>query len=108
MVRRYLVGVWTFVSPVFGRVAFACIFILFTCLASFAQEVRPWEVLLGELSTQEDVESAEWEDTYEMLCDLEQHPIDINSATREELLQLPSSTSGRWRTSRHTCISTVG
>ena len=89
MERRYPVGVWTFVSPVFGRVVLACIFMLFTCLASFAQEVRPWEVLLGELSTQEDVESAEWEDTYEMLCDLEQHPIDINSATREELLQLP-------------------
>ena len=65
------------------------LFVLLGASVGVAQEVRPWEVYLGELSTQDDVESTEWEDTYEMLCDLEQHPIDINSATREELLRLP-------------------
>lgn len=64
-------------------------FFLLSSLVVTAQEQRPWEVFLGELSTQDDVESAEWEDTYEMLCDLEQHPIDINTATREQLRQLP-------------------
>ena len=67
----------------------AIVLFLLVVLTAAAQEQRPWEVLLGELSTQEDVESAEWEDTYEMLCDLEQHPLDINTATREQLLQFP-------------------
>lgn len=63
------------------------------CLASLStikgQTTRPWEELFSELTTDDDVESAEWEETYEMLCDLEQHPIDINTATEEQLLQLP-------------------
>lgn len=52
-------------------------------------ERRPWEAYLGELMTVEDVGTAQWEDTYELLCELEQHPMDINTATREQLEQLP-------------------
>ena len=35
------------------------------------------------------MESEGWADTYEMLTDLEEAPLDINSASREELEQLP-------------------
>ena len=54
-----------------------------------AQEARPWERYMNEVMTQEDAESASWEETYEWLCELEQHPLDINSATREQLEELP-------------------
>ena len=57
--------------------------------AAFAQEQRPWEELWSQLSTAEDMDSEGWEDTYEMLTDLEENPLDINSATREQLEQLP-------------------
>ena len=54
-----------------------------------AQEGRPWEQYLGEVMTAEDAESTAWEETYEQLCELEQHPLDINQTTREELEELP-------------------
>ena len=33
-----------------------------------AQSERPWERYLHEVMTAEDVESAAWEETYELLC----------------------------------------
>ena len=58
-------------------------------MALWAQEERPWSEYLNEVTTVEDVESAQWEETYEWLCELEQHPLDINLATREQLEELP-------------------
>lgn len=58
-----------------------------------AQEARPWERYLNEVMTQEDSESASWEETYEQLCELEQHPFDLNTATREQLEALPFLTA---------------
>ena len=67
--------------------------VLLCCLvwltANAQQEHRPWEDWLREVVTREDAGEAEWEDMYEMLCELEQHPMDINKVTREELEQLP-------------------
>ena len=54
-----------------------------------AQEQRPWEQYLNEVMTAEDAESDAWEQTYELLCELEQHPMDINRVTREQLEELP-------------------
>lgn len=54
-----------------------------------SQEKRPWEQLLAEVMTAEDIESAEWEDTYGLLCELEQQPINLNTASREDLESLP-------------------
>jgi hypothetical protein len=54
-----------------------------------AQDVRPWERYVNEVMIQEDAASESWEETYEHLCELEQHPLDINSATREQLEELP-------------------
>lgn len=44
---------------------------------------------LNEVMTQDEAELEGWEETYELLCELEQHPLDINSATREQLEELP-------------------
>ena len=54
-----------------------------------AQEQRPWEQYLNEVMTAEDAGSTAWEETYELLCELEQHPLNINRASREQLEELP-------------------
>ena len=48
-----------------------------------------WEQYLSQVMTAEDMESEDWQLNYDLLCELEQHPININKATREELEQLP-------------------
>ena len=50
---------------------------------------RPWETYLNEVMTLDDVESASLETVYDLLCELEQHPLDINTVTRETLEQFP-------------------
>ena len=69
--------------------ALLTIILLMLTLTICGQADRPWEEALSSLMTAEDVESAEWEDTYQMLCELEQQPLDLNTVTREELEQLP-------------------
>ena len=39
--------------------------------------------------TAEDMASEQWQENYDLLCELEQHPININKTTREELEQMP-------------------
>ncbi len=58
-----------------------------------AQEARPWMQYVNEVMTVEDAESSSWEETYGLLCELEQHPLDINQATREQLEELPFLTA---------------
>lgn len=50
---------------------------------------RPWETYLNDVMTLEDVESESLETVYDLLCELEQHPLDINTVTRETLEQFP-------------------
>ena len=70
-----------------------CLPLLFTIHCSLfpssAQEHRPWEQYLNEVMTAEDAGSTAWEQTYELLCELEVHPLNINHATREQLEELP-------------------
>lgn len=54
-----------------------------------AQDGRPWERYLNEVMTAEDAESEAWERTYELLCELEQHPLNLNDVSREQLEELP-------------------
>lgn len=66
--------------------------VLWMCLWALplgAQQERPWSQYLNEVMTAEDMASSQWEETVEWLCELEQHPLDINQASREELEQLP-------------------
>lgn len=54
-----------------------------------AQSEREWETYLRDVVTVEDVGTAAWEEMYEQLCELDQHPMDLNQASREQLEQLP-------------------
>lgn len=73
-----------------------CLTLMMYVIVSAAQEkqharsmVHPWEQYLNEVMTAEDVESNTWEQTCELLCELEQSPLDINLLTREQLEELP-------------------
>jgi hypothetical protein len=58
-------------------------------MGSYAQEGHQWERLLGQVMTAEDMADEGWQQNYELLCELEQNPININRTTREELEMLP-------------------
>ncbi len=58
-------------------------------VCAWAQNERSWEEWLGTMSDVDDVESDRLELTYEELSELENHKIDLNRCTRDELLQLP-------------------
>ena len=73
--------------------ALLTLILLLTVATVRAQTERDWQQMLHELMTVEDGESAEWEDTYELLNELADHPMDINTATREQLEALPFLTA---------------
>ena len=50
-------------------------------LLGFSLGISAQETYINEVMTQEDATSETWEETYEQLCELSQHPLDINSAT---------------------------
>lgn len=54
-----------------------------------AQESHEWETYLNQVMTAEDAASDGWQQTYDLLSDLVQHPININTATREQLEAIP-------------------
>lgn len=58
-------------------------------LEAHSQEEHVWMPYLEQVMTAEAVEDGAWQQTYDLLCDLQQHPININSATRDELEALP-------------------
>ena len=63
--------------------------LLIVALGMQAQGEHQWEQYLNQVMTAEDMESDEWQLNYDQLCELEQHPININTATREELEEIP-------------------
>ena len=61
---------------------------------TYAQKSQhSWESLLNDVMALEDGESLSWQETYDILCELEQHPIDLNNATREDLEAIPFLTA---------------
>ena len=54
-----------------------------------AQTEQTWEQVWQQVTDLEDVEDEAWEDNYEMLLQLAEHPLDLNRATRDDLEQLP-------------------
>ena len=58
-----------------------------------AQQQHEWEQYLYLLGEFEDLAANALEASFDMLCDLEVNPININTATREELEQLPFLTA---------------
>lgn len=68
-------------------------FLLFTFLAlatlTMAQEKPSWQRQLEELISMEDIDGESLEQSYELLADLAENKININTATREQLEQFP-------------------
>ncbi|MBF1601817.1 MAG: helix-hairpin-helix domain-containing protein, partial [Prevotella sp.] len=73
--------------------------LLLTCLlgifslTSTAQRTNDWEELLEELyaSNEENVDAKE--ETFELLADLSEHPLNLNTASRDELARIPFLTA---------------
>lgn len=55
----------------------------------------PWQQLLSDLSSSEDFEHVAWQDYEEDLEEMAQHPVNLNTATREELERMPFLTSSQ-------------
>ena len=62
-----------------------CVSVFFTCLNVCAQSSwMEWEEQIGE-----EANLSSWEELYENLSELAEHPFNINTVTKEELEQLP-------------------
>lgn len=62
-----------------------CVSVIFTCLNVCAQSAwMEWEEQIGE-----EADLSSWEEQYENLSELAEHPFNINMVTKEELEQLP-------------------
>ena len=55
----------------------------------------PWQQLLSDLSASEDFEHVAWQDYEEDLEEMAQHPVNLNTATREELERIPFLTAAQ-------------
>lgn len=76
------------------------IWLLFVCLMPvmvLAQKeitaATPWQQYLDQLSDVEDFEEQSWEEYEDVLNELAEHPININTATTEDLQRLPFLTA---------------
>ena len=76
------------------------IWLLFVCLMPvmvLAQKeitaATPWQQYLDQLSDVEDFEDQSWEEYEDVLNELAEHPININTATTEDLQRLPFLTA---------------
>lgn len=65
--------------------------LLLCSVQGHAQE--EWQQTFQQLTNLEDAETESWEQDYEMLSELNQQPLDLNSATRDELEALPFLTA---------------
>ena len=65
--------------------------LLLCSVQGHAQE--EWQQTFQQLTNMEDAETESWEQDYEMLSELNQQPLDLNSATRDELEALPFLTA---------------
>lgn len=72
---------------------FLLLYLSFTTLFSVAQNTHDWEQYLIAYGEQEDIEASTWESSYDLLYYLEDNPININTASREDLEQLPFLTT---------------
>ena len=65
------------------------IIIVFISLSGKAQTEHSWGKYLDELYQFDDDNISSREDVFEVLTELEQHPININTATRDDLERIP-------------------
>ena len=62
-------------------------------ISAQAQNTVDWETYFEQLTAMEDTENDNWENAYEIISQLAASPIDINSATREDLERIPFLTN---------------
>ena len=62
---------------------------LLATLQPCSADEREWAAWLGDLAAAEEWTTAQGEQAYDLLRSLEESPVDINTASREELEQLP-------------------
>ena len=65
----------------------ACISVLLPVNNLYSQE--KWEDIFERLVANGDENSSQWENLFEELTDLKEHPININTATKEQLEKFP-------------------
>lgn len=78
-----------------GRVWLFVFLGVLACQLASAQQHREWEPYFSEWMALEDGDEGDTERIYDELCELESHPIDLNTATREDLERLPFLTAGQ-------------
>jgi len=61
----------------------------FSVMCAAAQKHYEWEELLYRVAETEDMDAATWEDITDILADIAQHPVNINTATRDDLALIP-------------------
>lgn len=67
------------------RFVIFCVSVVFTCVNLWGQSTWiEWEEQIGEEET-----VTSWEERYEELSELAEHPMNVNTVTKEELEQLP-------------------
>lgn len=71
----------------------ASLLLTIICTTATAQQQRPWEKFLDELTESDDGDIEVSEEMFDVLSDLEDNPIDINHATRDELSRIPFLTA---------------
>lgn len=89
------------------------IFLFLNITVSLAQEARDWKEYLLDYGATENIEASTLESSYDYLYQLEEQPLNINTATREELEQLPFLTTRQTADIqeyiyRHGAIKTMG
>ena len=63
--------------------------------AAYAQQDNEWLRYYNEIALIDDVETEGWEDSYNLMCEMAEHPINLNRATAEDLEQMPFLTASQ-------------
>ncbi len=69
------------------------LFLLLSVSSATAQKTETWEDMFQELMDDQDLDEEALDEAYERMAQLARSPIDLNSATREDLEQLPFLTA---------------
>ena len=69
--------------------AIFCILLAYGHVCALAQEARSWESIIHDMGIFDDEEQQAQEATWELLGELAEHKMNLNTAQREELQQLP-------------------
>ena len=74
-----------------GRYILVSVVLLLICCRTFAQmqEAYTWQDFLNAVTDDEHAEEQGWTESLEELAVIHANPLDINTATREQLLQIP-------------------